>query len=123
MTYQTIFDEKDGIVRVVFSGSPLKEDHYSALESVIQLCNEKKTSKVLIDFSGLDSSHLSTIDVFSFAEVVAKTKQILRIAHVFPKHLKARENIRFASSVSANRGKITKEFENVEDAVSWLSNN
>ncbi|MBN1847991.1 MAG: hypothetical protein JW932_05345 [Deltaproteobacteria bacterium] len=120
MSYQILLHEKDGIVQVTFSEPAIKEDHYAALDSAIQLCNEKKISKLIGDFSNLDSSTLSTMDVFSLGKLLAKAKQVFHIAHVFPKHSKVRENIRFASNVESNRGKITREFENVKDAIIWL---
>jgi len=120
MSYQIFFNEKDGIVHVVFSGTATKEDHYSALTAAIKLCDEKKTSKLLVDFSDLNLSNLSTLDCFSFGESVAGIEKEIHIAHVLSRHSKARENIRFASDVEANRGKMTGEFENIEDATTWL---
>jgi len=120
MPYQILHNDKDGFVQVAFSGMVIKEDHYAALDAAVQLCREKETTKLLVDFSDLDTSQLSTMEVYSLGELVAKIKQIHYIAHVIPTHSKARESIVFASNVEANRGMTTREFENLEDAIAWL---
>ena len=120
MPHKVSFDQKDGIVYVTFSVSALRADHYAAFDAASRLCQEHACSRLLVDFSGLCSSNLSTTDSFCFGEAVAESPTYLKIAHVLPKHPKANENVRFASNVEANRGKTTGEFQTVEEARNWL---
>ena len=122
MPYHIIFDEKEGIVRITFTGISTIEDHYAAFSEALQLCEDHKSNKLLVDFSALDSSNISTMDVYKFGEFVAEIRQVLHIAHVFSSHSKVRENIEFASNVEANRGKLTGEFDDIDEAVNWLQN-
>jgi len=120
MAYSVSFDEENGIVCVTFSGSAVKDDHYSAFDEALRLCKEHVCSKLLVDFSGLCASTISTMESFAIGEAVAKNPFNLRIAHVFPKHARARENVHFASAVEVNRGRVTREFETGEQARNWL---
>jgi len=61
------------------------------------------------------------MDCFEFGKTVAGLRQRVCIAHVLSGDLQTSENIRFASAVEANRGTITRESENVEDAIAWLN--
>jgi hypothetical protein len=119
MPYAVSYDE-DGIVVVTYSGSAMLSEHLAAFEAALRLCEERKCLKLLVDFSGLTTSRLSTTESFSFGEVVAKTPIHLRIAHVLPGHVKASQNVHFASTVESNRGKTTGAFETVEQARDWL---
>ena len=120
MPYKVSFHKKDGIVYVKFLGSAVKEDHYAAFEAACQLCKDRSCSRLIVDFSDVRESTLSTLESFTFGEVVANTPRHLYIAHVLPKHAQARENVNFASTVEANRGKATGEFDTVEQARQWL---
>jgi hypothetical protein len=120
MPYQILFNEEDGIVQVIYSGTAIKDDHYAALNEAIKLCDEKKTSRLLVDFSDQTSSNLSTMDCYAFGETVARIKQRICIAHVLSRNPEVRQNILFASDIEVNRGKMTREFDKVEDAKAWL---
>jgi hypothetical protein len=120
MPYRVSFDEEGRIVHVTFSASAVKDDHYAAFDAALVLCQKHACSRLLVDFSGLCTSSLSTADSFLFGKAVAKAPISLRIAHVMPKHAKASENVSFASIVEANRGKRTGEFETIEQARNWL---
>jgi hypothetical protein len=60
------------------------------------------------------------MDCYAFGETVAGIKQRICIAHVLSKNPEARQNIRFTSDIEVNRGKMTREFDKVEDAKAWL---
>ena len=120
MPYRVAFDEADGIVYVTYSGKVAKKDHLAAWAAAAQSCAEHACSRLLVDFHDLSVNTLSTMDCYSFGKMVAQSAQFLNIAHVFPKDPKACENVRFASTVEANRGKKTREFATVEEARKWL---
>ena len=120
MAYSVSYDEENGIVHVAFSGSAVKEDHYAAFDEALRLSGEHACLRLLVDLSSLCTSSISTMESFDIGVAVAKTPLNLRVAHVFPAHAKARENVRFASNVEANRGRTTGEFETIERARNWL---
>ena len=74
MPFKIVFLENDGIVHVTYSGTVAKDDHHSALKEALELCANKKSTKLLVDFSKLNEGKLSTLDAFSFAEFVATKK-------------------------------------------------
>jgi len=57
---------------------------------------------------------------FIFGESVAYTLPTVLIAHVLPTDAKSREDVRFTSTVEANRGRSTGEFETIKEARKWL---
>jgi hypothetical protein len=121
MAYVVSFDEERGIVHVTFSGSAVKDDHLAAFEEAFRQCQEHACSKLLVDLSGLCTSNISTMDSFDIGKAVAINPTFnLRIAHVLPTHAKARENVHFASTVEANRGRMTGNFDTIEQARNWL---
>ena len=120
MPFKIVFLENDGIVHVTYSGTVAKDDHYSALKEALELCANKKSTKLLVDFSKLNEAKLSTLDAFSLAEHISTIKPVMHIAHVYTKQRKYHENIKFASSVETNRGKITGEFKSIKEALTWL---
>jgi len=120
MAYEMSYDEQNGMVRVTGSGMVSKKDHYEAWKAAALLCQEHSCSKVLVNLRDLSTNSFSTMESFRFGEEVAMTPGFLHIAYVLPKPQKARENVQFASTVQANRGKSTGEFETVGEAMKWL---
>jgi hypothetical protein len=60
---------------------------------------------------------------FSFGEKVADSMRHLRLAHVLPGDDKSKADVRFTSTVEANRGILSREFDTVEKAQQWLLEN
>jgi hypothetical protein len=105
---------------VTVSGEATKREHFAARDKALSLCEEHGCAKILVDLHDLASSSLSTMESFYFGEHIANFPQLIRLAHVLPKHPKARQNVVFSSNVQANRGKETGEFTTVEEARNWL---
>jgi hypothetical protein len=120
MPYTVAFSEKDGIVYVRISGATSKEDHYAARDEAFRLCQQHGCARLLVDLRELDTSEFSTTRCFAFGESTARTPPYARIAHVLPPSGKSRADVRFTSTVEANRGKPTGEFETTEEARRWL---
>ena len=118
--YKVSFDEHAGIVIVQLTGEATHEDHSAARDDAVQLCLEKKCSKLLVDLRDLVTNLSSTLSCFSFGELLAKISPLLYIAHVLPTDAKSVKDVIFTSNVEANRGLLTREFSNVDEARHWL---
>jgi len=57
---------------------------------------------------------------FSFGESLAASPLHLRVAHVLPEDARSAGDVRFTSTVVANRGMPTGEFKSIEEARRWL---
>ncbi|MBN1305197.1 MAG: hypothetical protein JXA13_12245 [Anaerolineales bacterium] len=120
MPYTVSFDEKDNVIGVRVSGDATREQHYAALNEALQLCQQNRCGRLIVDLRALDTTHFSITGCFTFGESLSEKPALLKIAHVMPTDKKAREDVRFVSTVEANRGVLTSEFETVEDAREWL---
>jgi hypothetical protein len=118
--YAASFDEEANVVRVRVTGSATHEDHCAVRDEAIKLCETNGCLKLLIDLRKLCTERSSTMSCFSFGENLAKIPLRIRIAHVLPTDAKSAEDVRFTSSVESNRGKITGEFHNIQEAEQWL---
>ena len=118
--YSVRFDEDAGIVVVRVAGDATHEDHCAAQQEAVRLCQEHKCSNLLVDLRDLSTRHSSTISCFSFGESLAAAPLNLRVAHVLPEDARSAGDVRFTSTVVANRGMPTGEFKNIEEARRWL---
>jgi len=120
MSYTTSFNKEDEIIEIRISGSATREEHYAALGDAIQLCQENGCAKLLIDLREMLSTRFTTTRCFTFGRSVADKPPFVRIAHVMPADAKSREDVRFVSTIEANRGIASREFETIDDAKTWL---
>ena len=115
----TVSFEKEGCVFVSITSPCTIQDHYSALERALELCSQHANSRILVDLRSMTES-FSTVGCFNFGQKLAEQPKYLRIAHVLPHKLQVKEDVKFTSTVEANRGKSTAEFETLEEAKEWL---
>lgn len=120
MPYAISFEMPDMIVTVRVSGEASHDEHYAARDEAMRVCQEKHCSKLLVDLRELNTAHSSIIDCFSFGESLAQIAISLSIAHVLPKDAKSKADVRFTSTVEANRGITSREFETIDEARKWL---
>ena len=120
MPFEVRFDEVDGIVKVRVSGLATTEDHETARDEAFRLCRETGCSKVLVDLRELNTGHSTTAGCYAFGTSVAQEPTAVRFAHVMPADVKSREDVEFATTVEANRGVLTRDFETVDEARRWL---
>jgi hypothetical protein len=120
MPYSVTLDEKEGIVRVALSGQLTHADHCSVLDEVLRIHQAAGASRILVDMRELDTVRSSAMDCFSFGESLAKKMPSVRIAHVVPVDTKSRRDVRFTSTVEANRGVVSAQFETLDEAEGWL---
>lgn len=118
--YSISFEKDMGIVKAIVSGKPSHEDHCTLRDEVIRLCQHNQCSKLLVDLSELNTERSSTVDCFSFGKSLPLLSPGLRIAHVLPIDAKSKEDVRFTSTVEANRGVICREFEDIVEAMKWI---
>jgi hypothetical protein len=108
------------IVTVRISGMATHDDHCAARNEAWRVCQQKHSSKLLIDLRKLNTLRSSTLDCFSFGESLAHATPRLRLAHVLPNDAKSQRDVKFTSAVEANRGVLTREFETIDEAKNWL---
>ena len=120
MPHTVSFDQQNGIIKIRISGDSTKEDHYMARDKALKICQEKGCTKLLVDLRKLNTKTFSVIGCFSFGESVSLKSPNIQIAHVLPRDAKSREDIKFTSTVEANRGKSTGEFDTMAEAKKWL---
>ncbi|MBN1392676.1 MAG: hypothetical protein JW947_07720 [Sedimentisphaerales bacterium] len=123
MPYKVSYDEKDNIVLVKVSGKPIREEHISAQNEAFRLCRENNCQSMLVDLLDLNTENSSTMDCYNFGEILAAADlfPLTRIAHVLPKDdRKSIEDVKFAVTVAANRGRIIEVFNSLEKAKEWL---
>jgi hypothetical protein len=118
--YKVFFDEKNRVVMVRVFGEATHKVHCAALEEAAQMCGEKNCLKILVDLRDLNTVKSSTMQCYSFGEALAEKLRGLCLALVLPRGTKSSEDVRFASTVGANRGVVTGEFQDMDDALAWL---
>jgi aminoglycoside phosphotransferase (APT) family kinase protein len=111
---------KEGFVTARVWGEASKEDHFLARDESARLCREKRCSRLLVDLRDLSTTHLTTTEFLQFGQLLAKAATSIRLAHVVPKDPRSRADVRFTSTVEANRGVETSEFETIDAAKEWL---
>jgi hypothetical protein len=120
MSYSVAFDEEHDIVVATVSGEASDDDHKSAFSESVEMCRNRSCSRLLVDLRTLRTAHLNTVSCFNFGEQAAKLASSLRLAHVLPVDPGSREDVVFTSTVQANRGIQTRDFDSIEDAKQWL---
>lgn len=119
MPYSVSFQEEGFVLATV--ASPCSEaDHYAAMEGALALCARHDCSRLLVDLHDLNTESLTTIGCFRFGSGLAERAKHIRIAHVLPSEARSKDDVSFTSTVEANRGITTAEFETYEEAKDWL---
>ena len=124
MPYKVSYDEPNNVVLVQVSGKATHEEHLSAQKEAFRLCKENKSSAMLVDLLNLNTEKSSVAGCYDFGEFLAQgdISPATRIAHVLPKDPKSIEDIKFTTTVAANRGQITGLFNTIDEAKQWLLN-
>ena len=122
MPYKVSYDEQNKIVVARVFGVATPEDHGSAQEESFRLCREKNSLRVLVDLKDLDTRLSTTLSSFGSGERTAEADipALTRIAYITPKDPKSAEDLKFATTVAANRGRIIRLFDSAEQAQQWL---
>jgi hypothetical protein len=122
MPYKVSYDKQNNVVLVYVSGRVTHEEHLSARNDAFRLCKENKCSSMLVDLLHLNTEKSSVTGCFEFGESLARGDILpaTRIAHVLPTDPKSIEDVKFTTTVAANRGRITALFETLEQAMQWL---
>ncbi|MCK5842003.1 MAG: hypothetical protein KAH31_07540 [Candidatus Sabulitectum sp.] len=120
MEYSVVFSEEDAIVQVTILSRATEKDHFAAMNEVFKLCREHSCSSILVDLREMNSQAFSTFECFTFGKIFAERSPHFWLAHVLPADSETRNDVKFTSTVEANRGKSTGEFATVEEARQWL---
>jgi len=120
MARDVSFDENDGIVVVRVSGKATLQEHLAARAESLQLCQEKRCARILVDLRALNTAGGSAADYFGFGTSFPETSPPIRLAHVLPADARSRRDVVFAATVEANRGRLAAVFDTVEEARDWL---
>lgn len=120
MPWNVAFDESLGVVTVKVWGQAQPAEHWAAQTEAMRLCREKRCSRLLVDLRELSTALSTTMDCLDFGQELARKAPALRIAHVVPGEARSKADVRFTSTVEANRGVVAREFATVEEARAWL---
>jgi len=120
MPWSAAFDDASGVVSIKVSGQAQPAEHWAAQNEAMRLCREKRCSRLLVDLRELSTVLSTTMDCLDFGQELARKAPPLRIAHVVPGDARSKADVRFTSTVEANRGVVAREFATVEEARAWL---
>lgn len=119
MPYSVAFNDEEKIVEVKVSGD-VPGDSENARKEAVRLCVENRCNRLLVDLREKTIAENVTLECFSFGKAVVRDLAGVYIAHVLPTDPKAREDVEFTANVAANRGAVTREFDTVDEAKTWL---
>ncbi len=120
MPYELFYDSDNGIVSIRIRGLLSRREHVEVRDGGFRLCYENRCWRILLDLREIDLGGFSTVEFYDFGQSVAAALPGVRVAHVMPRDNEAKKDVRFISTVEANRGVSTAEFESVERAREWL---
>lgn len=113
-------DSETGIMHVVTSGTVTIPDLNRMSKDAAAAIEEHGTQLFLVDYRGVDSIELSTVDIYEQPQQMqrAGVPAGSRLAQVFrEEHV---ETFRFFETVCWNRGYVVKLFSEPEPAQQWL---
>jgi hypothetical protein len=115
--------KKDGEILVAEASGVRTYDTVTAIsKEIVDACREKGTQKVLIDVQALDGK-LNMFDAFRIASTyfgMIRDRTVLNQAAIVD--LKTSESrYKFFETVAVNRGYNIRIFNNVEEALEWLT--
>jgi hypothetical protein len=120
MPYKVSFDETDRIIKVQVFGLAAHADHCAARDEAWKFCRENECPRILVDLRKLNTERSSTVDCFSFGQSLAQSSPGVRFALVMPKQAKSKQDVKFTTTVEANRGVQVQTFDTIEEARKWL---
>lgn len=120
MAYDIHIHEED-IVFVRFEGQSDVVENERARREVMRICRDTDIKSVLSDWREAEiHPNVSTMDLHQFGRTW-DTSLICRIATVLPTDARNRDNITFSETVANNRGLISNTFDDLEEAIRWLT--
>ena len=122
MGYEISIDDRHGIVEIRLSGAVPHGNHLEAREALLELCRVRNLHKILVDARELVLRHPSVMDLFDFGTSWPEKARgrFLLLAGVFPSDPATREQVTFGDTVAANRGFVSRAFNDIEEARAWL---
>jgi hypothetical protein len=118
--FQATFDDRAEMLLVRASGEISAEHHVVLLDQAVQLCESRGWFRLLFDLRELTTRSIRAVDNFAFGERLAAVPHHLRVVNVMPSDGKAAQDVHFAAIVAANRGRPVREFQDLDEARSWL---
>ncbi len=120
MSYTVSFDHNDRLVIIQISRTSTFNDCCTAREEALRLCNKQHCPKLLVDIRELKNNRPSPVDCYYFGESLSYAQLPFYIAHVMPTDVTIHEDAHFIRTVAVNRGVSLKEFEDIDEARTWL---
>jgi hypothetical protein len=122
MKYEISFDDQHGIVEIRFVESISHSEHVKARDELLEICRVRKIHKILVDARRLIGNPPSTMELFDFgaswAELAKRVPMLL--AGVLPQDTATRQWWEFGETVAVNRGLMTRAFDDIDQARTWL---
>ncbi len=124
MGYAISVDDADGIVEIRFFEALPHGEHLKARDEVLEICRSRKLRKILVDARELAvrGSPSTTTELFDFGVSWAQKGRgaSIVLAGVLPLDANTRMQVRFGDNVAANRGLMTRGFDDIDQAKAWL---
>ena len=122
MEYEISIDNQHGIVEIRLVEHMRHSEHVKARDELLEICRVRKIHKILVDARRLKGTPPSTVEIFDFgaswAELALRTPTLL--AGVLPQDPAVRKWWEFGETVAANRGFVSRSFDDVDQARAWL---
>lgn len=123
MPYEIAPLKTENVVRLRVFGATHLPELDAASSEALAMCRNNRCRKMLVDLKEMETSRfVSTIDWYEFGKRFARqgSRIKLRVAFVAPVEAAALRDVRFISSVIANRGIINRELPHRKMALAWL---
>jgi hypothetical protein len=122
MKYEISLNDKYEIVEIRFVEPMSHSEHVKARDELLEICRVRKIHKILVDARKLTDNPPSTMELFDFGASwaeLAKREPIL-LAGVLPQDAATRKWWEFGETVAVTRGLITRAFDDIDQATTWL---
>ena len=123
MPFEVTLDEERAIVRVRVYGAATHAEHLAARREAARLSVSRGWPRVLTDLRDLKTkAAVSTMTCYEFGSTYQEEQggRVCRFATLMPLDAQAREDVKFTTTVGANRGTIVRLFTDEQQALEWL---
>jgi hypothetical protein len=123
MGYLLSVDARLGIVEIRLSNSLTHSEHVEARQELLEVCRARNIHKILVDARELVTRvPPSVMELFDFGVSWADQARgaDLVVAGVLPRDDSTRLDVMFGDTVAVNRGLVSRTFDDIDEARTWL---
>ena len=121
MPYDLSQIDRDGVIRLLFSGKPDLREHEEARSAAAELCETMGCWRLIVDMTKLESiKSCSTVDLFEFGRQFSMGQFPPKTKIAVVSEDSRKPELGFVVTVARNRGFFMKIFNDVDEAQRWL---